>query len=546
FIDEDEIVDRFYKEIELSAGGMSGIIGAGTNRMNIYTIRKTVQGLSNYINAQERENCSVAIAFDSRSMSSEFAKEAALCLNANGIKTYIFPSLRPAPELSFAIRHLKCIAGIVVTAGHKSSEYNGLKLYWEEGTQITPQHNKNIRTEIEKIENYDEINTVSYEDAVKSGLYKEISEEVDNLYIEQIKSQSIHPELIRKETENISIVYTPLNGAGNVPVRRILKEMGFKNVHVVKEQEEPDGTFPTFVYPNPDDEDAWKLALELAKEKNADLVLATDSDSDRLGVYAKDVKTGEYKKFTGNMSGILIADYIFRERTAKGNMSKKQAMVKSIVTTKMAVPVCKKYNIKLVEVLPGFRYIGERMMQLEQDNTYNYVFGMEENYGCLAGTYAGDKDACEAALMLCEAAAYYKSKDMTLCDAMDSLYKEYGYYKEYTETLTLKGMSGAAKIEALMEEYRSDPPKTIGGYNVLYVRDYQTGLRTSTVDGNKKKMKLSKSNIVFFELENDAWCCVRPLKSEQKIKYYIGVKEDTEKKAEEQLEKVRKCIVGGK
>ncbi len=541
--DEAEVEDRFYRRLEFGTGGLRGVIGAGTNRMNIYTVRQATQGLANYIIAQNGQSKGVAIAYDSRRMSPEFAEEAALCLNANGIKTYRFESLRPTPELSFAVRELGCIAGIVITASHNPREYNGYKVYWEDGAQITPPHDKNILAEVAKVTEFSQVKTTDRQTALQQGLYQTIGSEIDDLYMIQLKKQSIHPELIQKAAGDIRIVYTPLHGTGNLPVRRVLKELGFAHVYVVKEQELPDGAFPTVAYPNPEDEKAWTLALALAKEVDADIVLATDPDADRLGVYAKDTKTGEYVSFTGNMSGMLIAEYILRERTKTGTMPEKPALVETIVTTDMAKAIAADYGTALIEVLTGFKYIGEQIKLFEQEHTYHYVFGLEESYGCLAGTYARDKDACVAVMMLCEVAAYYKRQGKTLWDAMLAMYDKYGYYKEGLATLTLKGIDGAKQIQQRMSEARSNPPKTLGGLNVLAVRDYKEDVRTDLVTGEKTATGLPESNVLYYELENNAWCCVRPSGTEPKIKYYFGVKGTSLEDADEKLEALRQDMV---
>ncbi len=533
--DAAEIEDRFYRRLEFGTGGLRGVIGAGTNRMNIYTVRQATQGLANYILAQGGQERGVAIAYDSRQMSPQFAEEAALCLNANGIQTYRFESLRPTPELSFAVRELGCIAGLVITASHNPREYNGYKVYWEDGAQITPPHDKNILAEVAKVTEFSAVKTMSRKDAQAQGMYRTIGSEIDDRYMEQLKKQSIHPELIPQAADKIRIVYTPLHGTGNLPVRRVLKELGFTNVYVVKEQELPDGTFPTVAYPNPEDEKAFTLALALAKEKDADLVLATDPDADRLGVYAKDTKTGEYVSFTGNMSGMLVAEYVLRERTKTGTMPNHPALIETIVTTDMAKAVAAAYDTALIEVLTGFKYIGEQIRLFEQEHTYDYVFGMEESYGCLAGTYARDKDACVAVMMLCEAAAYYKLKGMTLWDAMLAMYETYGYYKEGLATLTLKGIDGAKKIQDMMSQARSNPPKTLGGYKVLAVRDYKEGIRKDLVSGETAPAGLPASNVLYYEMEDNAWCCVRPSGTEPKIKYYFGVKGTSLEDAQEKL-----------
>ena len=540
---ESEIEDRFYRQLEFGTGGLRGVIGAGTNRMNIYTVRQATQGLANYIIACGGQEKGVAIAYDSRRMSPEFATEAALCLNANGIKTYRFESLRPTPELSFAVRELGCISGIVITASHNPREYNGYKVYWEDGAQITPPHDKNILAEVAKVTELSQVKTMDQKDAEAQGLYVTVGSELDDKYMEQLKKQSIHPELIQKAAKDIRIVYTPLHGTGNLPVRRVLKELGFENVYVVKEQELPDGAFPTVAYPNPEDEKAWTLALALAKEVDADIVLATDPDADRLGVYAKDTKTGKYVSFTGNMSGMLIAEYILRERKATGTMPENPALVETIVTTDMAKVSASDYGVKLIEVLTGFKYIGEQIKLFEQNHTYNYVFGLEESYGCLAGTYARDKDACVAVMMLCEVAAFYKLQGKTLWDAMVDMYEKYGYFKEGLATLTLKGIDGANQIQQMMSDARNNPPKTLGGYQVLAVRDYKEDTRKDLLTGEVAATGLPSSNVLYYELSDNAWCCVRPSGTEPKIKYYFGVKGTSLEDAEQKLESLKKDMV---
>ncbi len=536
--DEKEIEDRFYRELEFGTGGLRGVIGAGTNRMNIYTVRKATQGLANYIIRARGQEKGVAIAYDSRRMSPEFAKEAALCLNSNGVKTYIFESLRPTPELSFAVRELNCIAGIVITASHNPAEYNGYKVYWEDGAQITPPHDKNILAEVAAVRDYSEVSTMAEAEAVKLGLYNVIDSSMDDRYMEELKKQSIHPEIIKKMAEDIKIVYTPLHGTGNLPVRRVLKELGFQQVYVVEEQEAPDGNFPTVSYPNPEDPKAFTLALELAARVDADIVLATDPDADRLGVYAKDSKTGEYVSFTGNMSGMLIAEYILRERKAAGTLPDNAALVKTIVTTNMADVLCRAYDAKLVEVLTGFKYIGEQIKLFEENDSYSYVFGLEESYGCLAGTYARDKDACVAVMMLCEVAAAYKAEGQTLWDGMLDIYEKYGYFREDLQTITLKGITGAEQIKGIMEDLRKNPPAVIGGIRVKEVRDYQASAARELETGKESSITLPKSNVLYFDMEDGCWCCARPSGTEPKIKFYIGVKADSLEASDEMLKKV--------
>jgi len=520
--DAGEIEERFCKDLEFGTGGLRGIIGAGTNRMNIYTVRKATQGLANYIIREKAQEKGVAIAYDSRNMSPEFAEEAALCLAANGIKIYIFPSLRPTPMLSFALRELGCTAGIVVTASHNPPEYNGYKVYWEDGAQITAPKDKEIIGEVNAITDYGMVKTMDKDQAAASGLYQVITEEIDDRYMEALKSLVLRPEIIRKEAKNLKIVYTPLHGTGNLPVRRVLAELGFTNVYVVKEQELPDGDFPTVSYPNPEDKHAFALALRLAEEVDADIVLATDPDADRLGIYAKDTKTGEYVSFTGNMSGMLILEYLLSQRKAMGTLPENGAVVTTIVSGKMARKITKAYGIELIETLTGFKYIGEQIKFFEQDHRFEYVFGYEESYGCLVGTHARDKDAVVAVMALCEAAAYYKNQGMTLCDQMRKLYAAYGYYKEDLCTVTLKGQDGARQIASMLEHIRADVPEDIGGLTVTQFRDYREDLIINMASGEKTGTGLPKSNVLYFELENEAWCCIRPSGTEPKIKFYIG------------------------
>lgn len=519
-----EIEDRFYKELEFGTGGLRGVIGAGTNRMNIYTVRKATQGLANYILKQGGSEKGVAIAYDSRFMSPEFADEAALCLAANGIKAYVFDALRPTPELSFALRTLGCISGIVVTASHNPPEYNGYKVYWEDGAQVTAPKDKEIITEVKNVTDYHTVKTMDKEEAMAKGLYVVIGKEIDDAYMVELKKQIIHPEVIKEVADDIKIVYSPFNGTGNVPVRRILSELGFKNVYVVPEQEMPDPKFTTLDYPNPEDPKAFTLALKLAKEKNADIVLATDPDADRLGIYALDTKSGEYIPFTGNMSGMLIADYILGERTATGTMPENPALVKTIVTTNMSDVITKSYGVKQIEVLTGFKFIGEQIKLFEQTGSNNYVFGLEESYGCLAGTHARDKDAIVAVMCLCEAAAFCKKQGITVWDKMLQMYEKYGYFKEDMYTITLKGIDGSRQIQEMMSKLRSNPPKEFGPWKVLAVRDYDNDVITNLETGETTPTGLPKSNVLYFDLTDDAWCCARPSGTEPKIKFYMGVK----------------------
>ena len=537
--DEKEIEDRFYRTLEFGTAGLRGVIGAGTNRMNIYTVRQATQGLANYILSQNGQNKGVAIAHDSRLMADEFTDAAALCLAANGIKAYVFKSLRPVPELSFAVRELGCIAGIVITASHNPREYNGYKVYWEDGAQVTPPHDTSIMDEVGKVTSFDMVKTMAKEEAVKAGLYEVISDDVDEKYFAQLRNLSIHPEIIKQMAKDIKIVYTPLHGTGLEPVKRVLKDMGFENVYIEPQQAVADGHFPTAPYPNPENPDAWELALKLAKEKDADIVLATDPDADRLGVYCKDTKTGEYVTFTGNMSAMLIAEYILSEKTKNGTMPANPALVESIVSTDMAKAIAASYDVELIEVLTGFKYIGQQILGFEQSGKGTYVFGFEESYGCLPGTYARDKDAPAAVCMLCEVAAYYKSQGKTLWDGMIEMYEKYGYYREGIATMTLKGIDGAAQIQEIMNHARNNAPKKLGDFDVLAVRDYKADTRKDMKTGEVTATGLPSSNVLYFELSNDAWCCVRPSGTEPKIKFYVGVKGTSLEGADKTLEELK-------
>ena len=540
--DEKEIEDRFYKELEFGTGGLRGVIGAGTNRMNIYTVRKATQGLANYILKQGGKEKGVAIAYDSRRKSPEFADEAALCLAANGIKAYVFDALRPTPELSFALRKLGCISGIVITASHNPPEYNGYKAYWEDGAQVTAPKDKEIITEVKNVTDYHEVKTMDKEEAIKAGLYQVIGAEIDDAYMEELKKQIIHPEIIKEMADDIKIVYSPFHGTGNVPVRRILSELGFKHVYVVPEQELPDPDFTTLDYPNPEDPKAFTLALKLAKEKNADIVLATDPDADRLGIYALDTKSGEYVSFTGNMSGMLIAEYILRERTAVGAMPENPALVTTIVTTNMAKAISDDYHVKCIEVLTGFKYIGEQIKWFEQSGSNHYVFGLEESYGCLAGTHARDKDAVVAVMCLCEMAAWCKKHGKTVWDQMLDLYEKYGYFKETQYAITLKGIEGSRQIAAIMDKLRNDPPKEFGDWKVLEFRDYDRNRILNMESGEERETGLPQSNVLYFDLTDDSWCCARPSGTEPKLKFYMGVKGNSLEDAQEKVEKLTEAL----
>ena len=533
--DEKEIEDRFYKTLEFGTAGLRGVIGAGTNRMNIYTVRQATQGLANYIISQHGQDRGVVIAHDSRNMHDEFTDATALCLAANGIKTYVFKDLRPVPMLSFAVRELHTLAGVVITASHNPREYNGYKVYWEDGAQVTPPHDKNIMDEVVKVTSFDQVKTMDKDAAIAAGLYNIVDDSVDEKYFAELRKLSIHPEIIKEMAKEIKIVYTPFHGSGLLPVKRVLSDLGFEEVYIEPQQAVADGNFPTCPYPNPEVEQAWELALKLAKEKDADIVLATDPDADRLGVYCKDTATGEYVTFTGNMSAMLIAEYMLSQKKAMGLMPENPAFLESVVSTDLAKAIAKEYDVELIEVLTGFKYIGEKILEFEKTGSHNYVFGFEESYGCLPGTYARDKDAPAAVVMLCEVAAFLKKQGKTLWDGMLDIYEKYGYYKEGITTLELKGIDGAAQIQAIMAKAREEVPATIGEYEVLAIRDYKTDMRKDMKTAVTVSTGLPISNVLYYELNNNAWCCVRPSGTEPKIKFYFGVKGDSLKDSEEKL-----------
>ena len=530
---ENEIKDRFYKELEFGTAGLRGVIGAGTNRMNKYTVGRATQGLANFINKMKISNPSVVISFDSRHMSKEFSEITALVLNANGIRVNLFDNLRPVPELSFAVRYLKATAGIMITASHNPPEYNGYKVYWSDGAQIIPPIDKGIIDEVLAIEDFSLIKTMDKDEAISQGLLNYIGSEVDDAFINALKSSCLNPEIIKKEANNVKIVYTPLHGAGNIPVQRILKELGFKNVYVVPEQEKPDGNFPTVSYPNPEDPKAFELALKLAKKVDADVVLATDPDSDRLGVFSK-ISNGEYVSYTGNMSALLICEYELSQKRDKGILPNNGAIVTTIVSSDLTKAIAQYYGTKVFETLTGFKWIGEKIREFEEKDSYKYLFGFEESYGCLIAPHARDKDGISAVMALCEATAYYKSKGLSLWDQMIKIYEKYGYYKEGQISIVLKGADGAAEIKNKMSKMRANPPKELAGLDVLEVRDYQEHIVKKS-NGEIFKTDLPTSNVLYYELSNNSWCCVRPSGTEPKIKFYMGVKGSTMQDAENQL-----------
>ena len=530
---EEEIKDRFYKELEFGTAGLRGVIGAGTNRMNKYTVGRATQGLANFINKMKIENPSVVISYDSRHMSKEFSEIAALVLNANGIKVNLFDNLRPVPELSFSVRYLHATAGIMITASHNPPEYNGYKVYWSDGAQIVPPIDKGIIDEVLSIKDFSLIKTLNKNEAIEAGLLNYVGEEIDDAFINALKSSCLNPEIIKKEAKNVKIVYTPLHGAGNLPVQRILKELGFENVYVVQEQEKPDGDFPTVSYPKPEDPKAFELALKLAKEVDADVVLATDPDADRLGVFSK-MSNGEYVSYTGNMSALLICEYELSQKKEKGILPNNGAIITTVVSSELTKAIAENYGAKVFETLTGFKWIGEKIRKFEEEHSYKYLFGFEESYGCLIAPHARDKDGISAVMALCEATAFYKNKGWSLWEQMIKIYEKYGYYREGQVSIVLKGADGAEEIKNKMAKMRSNPPTELAGLKVLEVRDYQEHV-IKKADGEVSETDLPTSNVLYYELSNNSWCCVRPSGTEPKIKFYMGVKGSTMQDAENQL-----------
>ena len=540
--DEKEIEDRFYKELEFGTAGLRGIIGAGTNRMNKYTVGKATQGLANYILEQGTQDKGVAISYDSRKMSKEFSLETALILCANGIKAYLFENLRPVPELSFTVRNLKATAGVMITASHNPPKYNGYKVYWDDGAQIVAPRDQEIIEKVKKVK-FNEIKTMSKKEAQEKGLLNFIGPEMDDKYLGVLKSLVLNPEIMKEEGKTLKVVYTPLHGTGNTVAERLLTELGIKNLYVVPEQKDPDGNFPTVDYPNPEDKKAFKLALELAKKVDADVVLATDPDADRLGIYAKDTKTGKYKSYTGNMSALLIAEYRISQMKEKGILPKNGIFITTIVSSDLAKAIAKYYNLECIEVLTGFKNIGAVMRKAEEKNDKKYVFGFEESYGCLIGDYARDKDGISAVMALCEAACYYKSKGKTLWDAMQDIYKKYGFYKEAQVSIVREGAEGAKEISQMMEKMRNAEIKEIGKYKVKVFRDIEKDIQKNMETGETTTTGLPKSNVLYYELENNCWCCIRPSGTEPKIKLYMGVKTDTDEKSNKELEDLKQAML---
>ncbi len=540
---EKEIEDRFYQELEFGTAGLRGIIGAGINRMNQYTVGKATQGLANYIVEQGTQDKGVAISYDSRKMSKEFSMQTALILCANGIKAYLFENLRPVPELSFAVRELGCTAGVMITASHNPPKYNGYKVYWDDGAQIVSPRDKDIISKVRAIESFSEIKQISQEEAIQKGLLHIIGTEMDDKYLSVLKSSVLNPDIMKEQGKKLKVVYTPLHGTGNTVTERLLKELGLENVYVVPEQKEPDGNFPTVDYPNPEDKKAFQLALELAKKVEADVVLATDPDADRLGIFSKDAKTGEYMTYTGNMSALLIAEYRISQMKEKGILPSNGMLITTIVSSDLAKAIAKYYDLACPEVLTGFKNIGAVMKKAEEKKDKTYVFGYEESYGCLIGDYARDKDGIAAVMALCEAACYYQAQNKTLWDAMNDIYEKYGYYKEEQVSIVREGVQGAQEIKEMMTKMRNTDIKEIGKYQVLTFKDIQKNIVKNMQTGEIKETGLPESNVLYYELEDNAWCCIRPSGTEPKIKLYMGIKGTSEEDANKKLQELKQAMM---
>ncbi|WP_129595745.1 phospho-sugar mutase [Anaerophilus nitritogenes] len=540
---EKEIEDRFYKDLEFGTGGLRGVIGAGTNRINKYTVRKATQGLANYLlenieNAQEK---GVVIAYDSRHESDVFAREAALVLSANEIKAYLFEDLRPTPELSFAVRYLHCAAGIVITASHNPSEYNGYKVYGEDGGQIVPSMAECIIEEIQKIENYEDVSYISDEEAKSKGLLFIIGEEVDKAYIEKVKELSLRKDMIRNSGKKLKIIYTPLHGTGNKLVRRVLNELGFE-VAVVKKQENPDPNFSTVKSPNPEENEAFTLALEMAKEYETDVILGTDPDCDRVGLVVKNDQD-EYEVLTGNQTGALLVEYVLSTMKEKKVLPKNGVLIKTIVTSKLGEEIAKSFGIDTTDTLTGFKFIGEKIKEFEEKEDREFLFGYEESYGYLAGTFVRDKDAVIASMLICEMTSYYKSKGITLYEALKEIYKKYGYYEEELVSMTLKGKEGLEKIKEILKYFRENTPKSIENQRVKWFRDYKNAVAMNFITGDMEKINLPTSDVLHFTLEDESWFCIRPSGTEPKIKIYFSVKGNSMKSAKDNLKMIKDHVI---
>ena len=531
---ETEIKERFFKELEFGTGGLRGIIGNGSNRLNQYTVGKASQGLANYILKEGTQDKGVAIAYDSRFMSPEFAEVAGLIFAANGIPAFVYPSLRPVPMLSFAVRELGCTAGVVLTASHNPPEYNGYKVYWADGAQVVAPRDKGIITEVNAVTDFGQIKRMDRAEAEAKKLFNLIGEEVDEAFDKNVQASLMDHEMIQRMGDKLNIVYTPLHGSGNLPVRRNLEKAGFKNVYIVKEQEAPDSSFSTVDYPNPEDTKVFAMAQELAAKVDADILIGTDPDCDRVGAMVKDDK-GEFVALTGNHVGALATEYILSQRKAQDRLPANGAVIKTIVSTEMITPICEAYGVEKMDVLTGFKFIGEKIKGFEETGSHTYLYGFEESYGCLGGTYARDKDAVFAAVLVCEMAAYYKEKGMTLYEALLALYEKYGYFREGVKSLTMKGLEGMERIALIMKTFRENTPATLGGFKVVVAKDYKTQVFKNLVTGEESGSPLPVSDVLHYTLEDGTWVCIRPSGTEPKLKFYIGVKADSLQAAEEKV-----------
>ncbi|MDO5557148.1 MAG: phospho-sugar mutase [Clostridia bacterium] len=534
---EEEIKDRFYKNLEFGTAGLRGIMGSGTNRMNKYTVMKATQGLANFIKKENGEKRGVVIAYDSRNNSREFADIAALCLNANGIKSYVFEEETSTPELSFSVRELNCISGIVITASHNPPKYNGYKVYWEDGAQITYPKDVEIIEEVNNMVDYYGVKSIKKEEAIRKGLYNVIGKEMDDRYIEEIKKNLINIEAIKQQGKNVTIVYTPLHGTGARLVKRVLGELGFEKLFIVPEQEKPDGNFPTVDYPNPEDEKSFKMALNLAKEKNSDVVIATDPDADRIGIFVKN--KDEYIRFNGNMIGVFLAEYLLSQKKEKGILPKNGALIKTVVSTNMLEQIAKEYGVEIKEVLTGFKYIGEQIKIFEKTKSNEFIFGFEESFGCLVGTHSRDKDGIVSTMMFAEMVAYYKQRGMGLWDQMLKMYEKYGYFEEESFSIVLPGIDGSEKMKNMMSTLRNLKLEKIGNYKVTRIKDFnlRKSIDMNTMD--ESIIKLPKSNVLYYELQDEAWCCVRPSGTEPKIKFYMGIRGSNFEESKNKIEKIK-------
>lgn len=539
---EKEIEDRFYRDLEFGTGGMRGVIGAGTNRMNRYTIRKAAQGLANYMIKQGNESKGAVIAYDSRRFSDEFAMETALVMASNGIRAYLFKELRPTPELSFAVRHLGCAAGVVITASHNPKEYNGFKVYSSDGGQLPPKESDEVIKEVEAVSDISSVRCISREEAVERGLLVFIGEEIDDAYISALKKVSINPGLCREIGKETKIIYTPLHGTGNKPVRRILDEIGFKNVLVVKEQEMPDPEFSTVKYPNPEEKAVFDIAIEMAKKENVDLIIGTDPDADRMGIVVRNHE-GEYITLTGNQTGCLMMDYILSQKKQAGTLPDNAFVVKTIVSGDMARKIAESYGVEIIDVLTGFKFIGEQIRMLDDTGIKKFMFGFEESYGYLSGTHARDKDAVVASMLIAEVCAWYKSRGMNLYQGLLEMFEKYGYVKEGIDSFTLKGKEGLEKIESAMAALRSMELSKVGPKDVEVIADYEKQEKLVVKTGERTETGLPKSNVLHYTLDPGFWFCIRPSGTEPKIKIYYGVSSTSMENADRELESLKRDVM---